>query len=125
MNNKMEILGLIVMVVVVVGVSGCTTTGANNTTSKIPISTDNTPVVTIEQGYLSIGGLLRNDADTDYKKVKINIKGYGEDDTLLYEKNTTIALIKAHDDADYSIIVPYSGKNITYAEVTVLNATPA
>jgi hypothetical protein len=120
------VLVLIIIVLLVLSASGnSTTTSTKNNSSSIPIELDNTPSVSQDQGSLSIGGMLKNNGNVDYNNVKLCIQGYNQDDKLLYEKNTTVAGIKAGEDADYNINVDYNGENISYAKVTVLSATPA
>ena len=120
------VLILIIIVLLVLSASGnSTTASAKNNSSNIPIELDNTPGVTQDQGSLSIGGMLKNNGNVDYNNVKLCIQGYSQGDKLLYEKNTTVAVIKAGEDADYDINVDYNGENISYAKVTVLSATPS
>lgn len=130
MDKKDGIIVILVLIILVLSVlllsnnSATSTTTAKNT-SNIPIELDNTPTVTQDQSYLSVGGLLKNNGNVDYNTVKVNVMCYSQDDKLLYEKNTTIATIKAGEDADYSIDVDnFNGGNVSYAKVTVLSATP-
>ena len=118
-------LGLIgILIIGVVMVSGCTGTG-NKISSNYSIEEGNTPSVSIlSDGSLMIGGLIQNTGNTNYKNVKISINGYNDNGTLVFTKNQTIAQLDAGANADYHIIQTWKGGNISYAKITVLNATP-
>jgi starvation-inducible outer membrane lipoprotein len=128
---KKIIMGIIGIVVLVVALSGCVSSGnngtGNNTTSvQSNIVPDNTPVVTQApdgSGTL-IGGLIINNANFDYKNVTITIIGLDANGNTVEQKNVLIAHIKAGDDADYDVTLPENSK-IVSGDVKVINATPA
>ena len=129
--DKKDVI-IVVLILIIFGLLVLLTAGSNSTTSSknnsssIPIELDNTPGVTQDQGMLDVGGLLKNNGNVDYDNVKINVQCFSQDDKLLYEKNTTIAVIKAGDDANYDVSTDnFNGGNVSYAKVTVLSATPA
>ncbi|UTB33875.1 MAG: FxLYD domain-containing protein [Methanobacterium sp. ERen5] len=123
---NVKILGVIgfILIIGVVMVSGCTSSnGDNNISSNYTISEANTPGVTSDNGMLSIGGLIKNTGTDNYQNVKLNIQGYDDNGTLVFQKNQTIAQLNAGSTADYSVIEDWNGKTVSYAKIVVINAT--
>jgi hypothetical protein len=118
------VLGILSILIVVVAASGCTSpndTDRNSPQSMIVLG--NTPtVMQLKPETTNIAGLLQNKADDDYKNVQIEVNGLDQSGNIISSQKTVIATIKANDEADYNVDLPYNAK-IVAGDVKVLNAT--
>lgn len=89
------------------------------------IEPDNTPTITdLRNGSYEVSGLLNNNANKSYNKVKILVTGYDVNGTEIVENKGLITEIKANSNSHYDVILtPATDKAVDSAYVVVFNST--
>jgi hypothetical protein len=123
MKKARLILGFISVLIVVVMVSGCTSTETGNRINQTGDLQENPPTVTHHSdGSVWIFGNIENSGNSTYTNVDILVKGYDSNKNLVYQEKTTVEHINPGGTGGFTIMIPKE-VNIEYAEMKVVNAT--
>lgn len=118
------ILGFITILIVVVMVSGCTSTKTGNRTNQTDDLQGDPPTVTHRaDGSVWISGNLGNKGNSTYTDVDVLVNGYDLNRNMVYQEKTTIEHINPGGIGGFIITLPEKEANIEYVEMKVLNAT--
>lgn len=124
MKKARLILGFITILIVVIMVSGCTSTETGNRTNQTEDLQENPPTVTHHSdGSIWIFGNIDNTGNSTYTNVDIMVKGYDSNKNIVYQEKTIIEHINPGGTAGFTIRMPEKEVNIEYAEMKVVNAT--
>jgi hypothetical protein len=121
-NGKKLIIGLLLgLLILVLEASDYSSSNTDLRSSGTPQS-DIAPLNAMISGGSFIEGDLYNGALYDYKNVQIEVSALDKYGNVVSSKKTMIKIIKADDDAYFSVYFPYNS-NIVSCEVKILNAT--
>jgi len=126
MSNKIKAIGLITMLLMVVGISGCitsnsTTTNTKNKTINDDFYIDGEPSIDkYADGteYITIN--FRSKSGSGYSNIKTNVTGYDINNKIVYNKIHIIPYL----EANYGQLIDFeTKKSIDHVDMVVINAT--
>lgn len=132
MKQKIGIIGILGILILVVAVSGCTSsgTGSGNGTGEPQYKTDLQVSATSydyfpEDGSALGGCDLQNTGNTTYTKVKIQLEIFDENGTSIANETKVIGKIKGGEEINWITVTTKVYKKGSSATATVINATPS
>jgi hypothetical protein len=120
--NK-NILGLISVLVLVVMVSGCSTSSTiGNAQKDLNITVTKATYYPNNNTY-TIGGAVKNNGSTAYSDVKVELLGLDKNKQTVYNKTETINNVLPNKNTVFTFAIPSQKTKLYYYKTTILNAT--
>ena len=124
MSIKLKYAVIMIIMTLIVGISGCISPSDSKIDSNYSIDYGNTPIVNIgSDGHTEIGGLIKNNGNTDYKDVRINVLGLNGNGNVVVNKTVFIAILNMGEQTNYN--VKFNTKqNVSTGKLELISATP-
>jgi len=117
--NK-NVLGLISVLVLVVMVSGCTSTMGN--AQKDLNITVSKATFYVNNNSATIVGKIINSGSSAYSNINVEVLGI-KNGKAIYNKTETVSYVAPNQNTGFVFVIPPQNTRLTNYKVTILNAT--
>jgi len=123
MQNKIRIIGIILFLVLIVGVSGCTSQTTDPTQDIYIVNEPISVGANGPPGEWYVDAELRSKTNKAYSNITVELTGYSKNNKVLASKNVTVGYLQA-GYGESAIGILKSNAAIDHATAKIINATP-